>query len=99
MLATDIQLIDIDGRHWANWYELLMPPRLRHYRLRLTITAGNTLDIEDPYRFPTTLGDLDLYLFGEGSDKQIYAKLGAQLRTVAGISGTRFAVCGVSFFA
>ena len=29
MLATDVQLIDIDAAHWANWFDLLVPPRLR----------------------------------------------------------------------
>jgi 1,4-alpha-glucan branching enzyme len=85
-------LADMERVHPDGIFAAVMPPRLRHYRLRLTTTVGGTLDIEDPYRFPTTLGDLDLYLFGEGSDKQVYAKLGAQLRTVSGISGTRFAV-------
>jgi 1,4-alpha-glucan branching enzyme len=88
----DTVLCKMDRVHPDGIFAAVMPPRLRHYRLRLTTTVGNTLDIEDPYRFPTTLGDLDLYLFGEGSDKQIYAKLGAQLRTVQGVSGTRFAV-------
>ncbi|MCA9677647.1 MAG: hypothetical protein KC464_21675, partial [Myxococcales bacterium] len=26
MLAPDLALTDIDGRHWANWYDLLVPP-------------------------------------------------------------------------
>ncbi len=26
MLAPDVELIDVDGRHWANWIELLTPP-------------------------------------------------------------------------
>ncbi len=98
--AERVEIIDSQGTvlaemervHPDGIFAALMPPRLRHYRLRLTTTVGDTLDIEDPYRFPTTLGDLDLYLFGEGSDSQIYAKLGAQPRTVLGISGTRFAV-------
>ncbi|MDH3848473.1 MAG: 1,4-alpha-glucan branching protein GlgB [Gammaproteobacteria bacterium] len=98
--AERVEIIDSQGTllaetarvHPDGIFAAVMPPRLRHYRLRLTTTVGDTLEIEDPYRFPTTLGDLDLYLFGEGSDKQIYAKLGAQLRTVSGISGTRFAV-------
>ena len=83
---------DMERVHPDGIFTAVMPPRLRHYRLRVTTTAGNTVDIEDPYRFPTTLGDMDLYLLGEGSDKQIYTKLGAQPRTVLGISGTRFAV-------
>ena len=98
--AERVEIIDNEGMalaemqrvHPDGLFAALMPPRLRHYRLRLTTTVGDTVDIEDPYRFPTTLGDMDLYLFGEGSDKQVYAKLGAQVRTVLGINGTRFAV-------
>lgn len=30
MLSADVQLIDIDGGHWVNWYRLLMPPKLRN---------------------------------------------------------------------
>ena len=98
--AKRVEIIDNEGTvlgemervHPDGIFTALMPPRLRHYRLRVTTAVGNEMDIEDPYRFPTTLGDLDLYLLGEGSDKQIYSKLGAQLRTVLGISGTRFAV-------
>ncbi len=98
--AARVEIIDSEGTalaemervHPDGLFAALMPPRLRHYRLRLTTTVGDTVDIEDPYRFPTTLGDLDLYLFGEGSDTQIYAKLGAQVRTVHGVNGTRFAV-------
>ena len=98
--AERVEIIDNEGMalaemervHPDGLFAALMPPRLRHYRLRVTTTVGDTVDIEDPYRFPTTLGDMDLYLFGEGSDKQIYAKLGAQVRTVLGINGTRFAV-------
>ena len=59
-------LADMERVHADGIFAAVMPPRLRHYRLRLTTTSGDTLDIEDPYRFPTTLGDLDLYLFGEG---------------------------------
>ncbi len=69
-----------------------MPPRKRNYRLRITWADGAVQDIEDPYRFPSTLGELDLYLLGEGSDKTIYRKLGAQRRTLLGVDGTRFAV-------
>ena len=98
--AKAVEIIDNQGTvlagmervHPDGIFAAVMPPRLRHYLLRITTSGGHVYDIEDPYRFPTTLGDLDLYLFGEGSDKQIYAKLGAQLRTVFGVSGTRFAV-------
>ena len=69
-----------------------MPPRKRRYRLRITNHDDSSYDIEDPYRFGSSLGELDLYLLGEGSDIRIYDKLGAQIRTIDGIKGTRFAV-------
>jgi len=42
--------------------------------------------------FPTTLGDLDLHLFGEGKHWQIYDKLGAHAITHKGKRGVAFAV-------
>jgi 1,4-alpha-glucan branching enzyme len=35
------------------------------------------VEIEDPYRFPPILSDLDLYLLGEGRHMHLYEKLGA----------------------
>lgn len=29
VLAADMALVDIDGAHWANWFDLLVPPVLR----------------------------------------------------------------------
>jgi 1,4-alpha-glucan branching enzyme len=85
-------LVDMERVHPDGVFAAIMPPRLRHYRLRITMRGGDSYDIEDPYRFPPTLGDLDLYLLGEGSDKKIYEKLGAQVRAFGGVQGTRFAV-------
>jgi 1,4-alpha-glucan branching enzyme len=82
----------LDKLHRDGLFAGEMPPRLRHYRLRLSLFGGAMLDIEDPYRFGSSLGDLDLYLLGEGSDLRIYDKLGARILTMDGITGTRFAV-------
>ncbi len=98
--ARSVELVDADGDVMGALerepYDGLfcgpMPPRRRVYRLRITWGDGTVQDIEDPYRFPSSLGELDLYLLGEGSDKAIYRKLGAQLRTLLGVAGTRFAV-------
>ena len=73
-------------------FEGELPPRLRHYRYRVTHRDNHNSDIEDPYRFASTLGELDLYLLGEGSDQYVHEKLGARLTTVSGVSGTRFSV-------
>ena len=32
--------------------------------------GDNVVELEDPYRFPPVLGDLDLYLLGEGTHQQ-----------------------------
>lgn len=98
--AQNVDLIDANGEllvvmeriHPDGLFAAVMPSRKRRYLLRITMHNGDVYDIEDCYRFPTTLGDLDLYLLGEGSDRKIYEKLGSQLREIEGISGTRFAV-------
>ena len=46
----------------------------------------------DPYGFPTTIADQDLWLFNAGRAHQAYRALGAQPMTIEGVSGTRFAV-------
>ena len=98
--AKRVDLIDADGNHLADMRKVhsdglfvaTMPPRKRRYRLRVTTHDGHTADIEDAYHFPQSLGDIDLYLLGEGSDLQIYNKLGAQVISLEGVRGTRFAV-------
>ena len=98
--ARSVVLVDADGNaleemqrvHADGLFEAIMPPRKRHYALRVTTHDGTTSDNEDPYRFVSSLGDLDLYLIGEGSDQRIYQKLGARVLTLEGIKGTRFAV-------
>jgi len=98
--ARSIVLVDADGNvlqemqrvHDDGLFEAIMPPRKRRYALRVTTHDGTTYVHEDPYRFVSSLGDLDLYLLGEGSDQKIYDKLGARVLTLEGIKGTRFAV-------
>ncbi len=85
-------LLELDRVHPDGLFEAVMPARLRRYRLRITPHEGERYEIEDPYRFPSTLGDLDLYLLGEGSHGEIFRKLGAQPTRLQGVSGTCFAV-------
>src|SRR6185436_14077930 len=46
----------------------------------------------DPQSFSPTLGEVDLYLFGEGRHEQIYEKLGAHVVSHEGVKGVSFAV-------
>ncbi|MDQ3997265.1 MAG: 1,4-alpha-glucan branching protein GlgB [Gemmatimonadota bacterium] len=62
------------------------------YRLRFHFADGNVWERDDPYRFPPTLGDVDLHLFNEGTHRRLWRKLGAHVRTIDGVSGVAFAV-------
>ncbi|MBI4012381.1 MAG: 1,4-alpha-glucan branching protein GlgB [Candidatus Rokubacteria bacterium] len=62
------------------------------YVLQVTDARGRVSQIEDPYRFPSTLDALDLQRLGEGTHDQAYEKLGAHLRVIDGVSGVVFAV-------
>ena len=61
------------------------------YRLRI-VWPGGVQEIEDPYRFSTVLGELDVWLLAEGSHLRPYERLGAHLREIDGVQGTAFAV-------
>lgn len=62
------------------------------YRLCFDFPNDRHWEIEDPYRFPPTLGDLDLHLFNEGNHLRLYEILGAHLRTMEGVTGVSFAL-------
>ncbi len=62
------------------------------YDLVVTDYQGNTRQFRDPYSFLPTVGEGDLYLFGQGNERRIYDKLGAQLREIDGVRGTSFGV-------
>src|SRR5450759_483741 len=60
---------------------------------RLRFEEGNaTRECFDPYSFPLTLSEDDLYLFGAGRLHQAYLTLGARPMTIEGVPGVRFAV-------
>jgi 1,4-alpha-glucan branching enzyme len=98
--AAEVDLLDRSGKrlarmervHEGGLFEAPLPANLRHYRLKVHEPGGHAYEIEDAYRFASTLGDLDLYLLTEGSHQQIYRKLGAQPQTQQGVDGTSFAV-------
>jgi len=49
------------------------------YRLE-EMSAGQVRLIDDPYRFPPTVGEMDLYLIGEGRHEQLWRVLGSHSR-------------------
>ncbi|MCD6254756.1 MAG: 1,4-alpha-glucan branching protein GlgB [Deltaproteobacteria bacterium] len=62
------------------------------YKLRFYFPSGEVWERRDPYRFLPTLGEMDLYLIGEGRHLQLYQVMGAHPRTIEGIRGVSFAV-------
>src|SRR3954465_9263875 len=62
------------------------------YRLRFHFHDGASWERDDAYRFLPTLGDIDLHLFGEGTHRRLWEKLGAHVRTMDGVEGVSFAV-------
>jgi 1,4-alpha-glucan branching enzyme len=98
--ATTVSLVSVSGEelcpmqkiHPGGLFEAEMPSRIRRYCLRITGADGYSYDTEDPYRFPTSMGDLDLYLMGQGTHRDIFRKLGAHPVKMLGVDGTVFAV-------
>ncbi len=62
------------------------------YRLALTWADGSELEVDDPYRFWPTLGEVDLHLIGEGRHEELWRVLGSTPRRHQSIDGTSFAV-------
>ncbi|MCA0043227.1 1,4-alpha-glucan branching protein GlgB [Celeribacter litoreus] len=54
--------------------------------------GGDIWQVEDAYRFGPVLGDLDEYLLGEGSHRELWKALGAHVIEHEGVKGTHFAV-------
>ncbi len=81
--------------HPAGLYEAICPvpqdPNNR-YLFRVADSDGEVTTMHDPYSFESLLTDYDFFLFGQGRHERIYDKLGAQVRTIDGVTGTNFAV-------
>jgi 1,4-alpha-glucan branching enzyme len=62
------------------------------YSFRFIAPDGHTWERGDPYRFAPTIGEMDLYLFREGTHRRLWQMLGAHERTVDGDEGVAFAL-------
>ncbi|NQX27643.1 1,4-alpha-glucan branching protein GlgB [Microbacteriaceae bacterium VKM Ac-2854] len=66
------------------------------YKVETTYGDGAEWLEDDQYRYPKTVGDLDLYLIGEGRHERLWEALGAHYREVTAVEesawGTTFAV-------
>ncbi|WP_301100888.1 1,4-alpha-glucan branching protein GlgB [Propionivibrio sp.] len=77
----------------SGFFETSILGHNKHFEYRLRIVwPGGVQEIEDPYCFPTVLGELDVWLLAEGSHLRPFECLGAHLREIDGVHGTAFAV-------
>ena len=97
--ATGQELIELQQRMVdslggpSGFFEASLIGRNRPFDYRLHIAwPGADQEIDDPYSFPTVLGELDVWLLAEGSHLRPYERLGAHPRTMNGVTGTAFAV-------
>jgi 1,4-alpha-glucan branching enzyme len=96
--ATEVAVIDERGQsrtleriHDAGLFAGHMDDQLRRYHVRARF-GDSVVELEDPYRFPPILSDLDLHLLGEGTHMHLYEKLGAHPLVFDGVPGVAFAV-------
>jgi 1,4-alpha-glucan branching enzyme len=97
--AQAVELVTTDDKPLANMkrihadglFEARLPLPMVDYRLRLVEHDHNRV-IDDPYRFPSPLGELDRHLMREGAHLKLVDKLGANLMKLEGSRGVHFAV-------
>ena len=66
--------------------------RIKRYTLEIIYGENDVVITSDPYSFDTYFGELDRYLFGEGTHYAIFDKFGAHPMTYEGVEGTYFSV-------
>ena len=89
--ANDESLTRMKRIHRDGLFEARLPLPVVDYRLRLFENDLCRL-IDDPYRYPSPLGELDRHLMREGAHLKLDDKLGANLMVLDGVQGVHFAV-------
>ena len=98
--AASVRAIARDGspigelkRRKDDFFEGLFPALNEKPAYRLEVTnASRTWSYDDSYAFGPALGKLDDYLLLEGTHRQLYKRLGAQLTNHEGVDGVLFAL-------
>ncbi|MBB4933662.1 1,4-alpha-glucan branching enzyme [Lipingzhangella halophila] len=95
-VLPDGQRVELDHIHKGVFATTLAHPEpgAPDYRLAVHYPDAGEITMDDPYRHPPTLGELDLHLIGEGRHEELWRALGAHTRGPARgtATGTSFAV-------
>ena len=89
--ANEEPLVKMKRIHVDGLFEARLPLPVIDYRLRLH-EHDHARVIDDPYRFPSPLGELDRHLMREGAHLKLDDKLGANMMELEKVSGVHFAV-------
>jgi 1,4-alpha-glucan branching enzyme len=91
--ASGSHVAELPRVHEAGLFAGPVKGRRRRFDYRLRVAAGDEeSEVEDPYRFPPILGELDLHLLSEKNHPRGFEKLGAHPRTLCGIRGVAFVI-------
>jgi 1,4-alpha-glucan branching enzyme len=86
-------LAQLARREGSDLFEARVPRRRNPFPYCLRVDWGTHVQmLEDSYRFPLLLTELDAWLFAEGKHQRPYEFLGAHPVQVEQVSGVRFAV-------
>jgi 1,4-alpha-glucan branching enzyme len=97
-LAETVSILRADGSAVAlnhdaqGLWQGFLPGAGQSYTVETTYGDGPKWVADDPYRFVSSVGEIDLYLWGEGRHEQIWQVLGAHFRPHEGVAGTAFSV-------
>lgn len=97
-LALSVTAVRADGSRVAlvhvadGLWQGFAPGAGQAYTVETTYDGAPDWIADDPYRFVPTVGEIDLYLWGEGRHEQLWHVLGAQFRPHEGVEGTSFSV-------
>lgn len=93
VLLEDGSEIAMDKNHPEGLFEKAFPEPKGVFPYRLKVRYGReTFTVQDPYRFMPTLGEMDLYLFNQGSHEELHEKFGAHFLKHQGVEGVSFSV-------
>ncbi len=92
-VVTGGDRFDLTHEHEGVWVGVLPLTEVPAYRLEVAYDGSPTLDLDDPYRFLPTLGEMDVHLINEGRHENLWQVLGSRVHHYdSEISGTSFAV-------
>lgn len=82
--------VTADRAHPSGLFEYHFHQPLKPLDYQIVSSRGEK--VYDPYAFPLTIGDVDLYLYAKGEHYDLYRVMGARKIENLGLSGVRFAV-------